>query len=225
MRRRVLGATVVAMAAAIAGPGLAQRVWQASPPPETSTEQDPNSNAVVIRIQPGPPPAAPEDAPVETDADADPADGEAAPDPAADQAQAPDPAAIPAEQMAAATPPPPRPKPQHPGVARARQSAEHRNTLQALARTMGEVHALRAACQGVADQTWRSRMATVMDLEAPADGPLRRGLIVRFNEGWQAGAARWPSCPGDARTVEASLARTGERLALRMAGLYQPARP
>lgn len=218
MSRTLLGAAALGCAIALATPGMAQRVWQASPPPDTTTEADPDSNSVVIRIQPGPPPAAPEDGPVETEAA--PEDGAVTPDPAAA-----DPAAIPTEALAAAAPPPPRPKPAHPGVARARGSKEHRDTLQALAMTMGEIHALRAACRGVSDQTWRSRMATVMDLEAPADSPLRRDLIVRFNEGWQAGAARWPSCPGDARSTEASLARTGERLAIRMAGLYQPARP
>lgn len=216
MRHALLGAAALACTAALATPGLAQRVWQASPPPETTTETDPNSNAVVIRIQPGPPPVAPEDGPVETDSEAEPDAGAAAPD-----VSAADAGATPVEALAAA-PPPPRPKPAHPGVARARGTAEHRDTLHALARTMGEIHALRAACRGVSDQTWRSRMATVMDLEAPADSPLRRDLIVRFNEGWQAGAARWPSCPGDARSTEAGLARTGERLAVRMAGLYQP---
>jgi uncharacterized protein (TIGR02301 family) len=218
MRRALPGATALACAIALATPGFAQRVWQAGAPPETTTETDPNSNAVVIRIQPGPPPVAPEDGPIE----AEPAPEDAPPQDA--DAVAVDPTAVPVEALAAA-PPPARPKPAHPGVARARGSAEHRDTLQALARTMGEIHALRAACQGVSDQTWRSRMATVMDLEAPADSPLRRDLIVRFNEGWQSGASRWPSCPGDARTVEAGLARTGERLSVRMAGLYQPARP
>jgi uncharacterized protein (TIGR02301 family) len=217
MRGTLLGAAALACAVALATPGLAQRVWQAAPPPETTTETDPDSNAVIIRIQPGPPPTAAEDGPVEEDtAPSDPAAGP--------EAAAVDPTAVAPETLAAA-PPPPRPKPAHPGVARARGTAEHRDTLQALARTMGEIHAVRAACRGVSDQTWRSRMATVMDLEAPADSPLRREMIVRFNEGWQAGAARWPSCPGDARSVEAELARSGERLSLRMAALYQPARP
>lgn len=97
-----------------------------------------------------------------------------------------------------------------------------RAELVGLAHTLGALHALRVSCDGRGDQTWRSRMATLLDLEAPASGTLRDPLVVAFNGGFQAGGRGIATCPQDPRTREASLARQGRQLALQLAARYRP---
>jgi uncharacterized protein (TIGR02301 family) len=100
-----------------------------------------------------------------------------------------------------------------------------RAELTGLARTLGALHALRVSCGGRDDQTWRSRMATLLDLEAPASGTLRDPLVVAFNGGFQAGGRGIATCPTDPRAAEARLARQGRQFALALAARYRPAPP
>lgn len=92
-----------------------------------------------------------------------------------------------------------------------------RGELVALSRVLGQLHALRVSCAGRDDQTWRSRMATLLDLEAPASGALREPLVAAFNAGFQTGGRGTVTCPVNYRAAEARLAREGRSLALALA--------
>lgn len=97
-----------------------------------------------------------------------------------------------------------------------------RADLSKLSRVMGSLHALRVSCAGRDDQTYRSRMATLLDLEAPDGGELRGPLVDAFNGGFQAYGRGTGTCPTDARTQEAGLAKNGFALARAMSARYRP---
>jgi uncharacterized protein (TIGR02301 family) len=98
-----------------------------------------------------------------------------------------------------------------------------RADLARLSRIMGALHALRVSCAGRDDQTYRSRMATLLDLEAPANGDLRDPLVDAFNGGFQTHGRGAGACPSDARAQEAALAKDGLTLARKFAASYRPA--
>ena len=97
-----------------------------------------------------------------------------------------------------------------------------RSDLTKLSRVMGALHALRVSCSGRDDQTYRSRMATMLDLEAPDSGEFRDPLVDAFNGGFQAYGRGASACPADARVQEASLAKDGFGLARSMSVRYRP---
>jgi uncharacterized protein (TIGR02301 family) len=97
-----------------------------------------------------------------------------------------------------------------------------RSDLTKLSRVMGALHALRVSCAGRDDQTYRSRMATMLDLEAPSSGGLRDPLVDAFNGGFQAYGRGASDCPADARVQEASLAKDGYSVARAMSMRYRP---
>jgi uncharacterized protein (TIGR02301 family) len=98
-----------------------------------------------------------------------------------------------------------------------------RSELTKLSRVMGALHALRVSCSGRDDQTYRSRMATLLDLEAPGSGGLRDPLVDAFNGGFQAYGRGAGACPADARVQEAGLAKEGYTVARNMSVRYRPA--
>ena len=87
-----------------------------------------------------------------------------------------------------------------------------REQLAQLAHVLGESHALRQACAGADDQYWRSRMQSLLDVEA-SDERLRKRLAEAFNAGYGAAQALYPSCTAAARQQSQRLARTGRALA------------
>jgi uncharacterized protein (TIGR02301 family) len=97
-----------------------------------------------------------------------------------------------------------------------------RADLAKLSRVMGSLHALRVSCAGRDDQTYRSRMATLLDLEAPASGDLRDPLVDAFNGGFQTYGRGAGACPVDARAQEANLAKDGVAVARKLGALYRP---
>lgn len=97
-----------------------------------------------------------------------------------------------------------------------------RTDLTRLAKVLGSLHALRVSCSGREDQTYRSRMSTLLDLEAPDNSALRDPLVDAFNAGFQAYGQGAASCPTDRGAREAKLAKDGFRLAKQMAVLYRP---
>jgi uncharacterized protein (TIGR02301 family) len=97
-----------------------------------------------------------------------------------------------------------------------------RSDLTKLSRVMGALHALRVSCSGRDDQTYRSRMATLLDLEAPQNAELRDPLVDAFNGGFQAYGRGASTCPTDARVQEASLAKEGFGLARALSTRYRP---
>jgi uncharacterized protein (TIGR02301 family) len=97
-----------------------------------------------------------------------------------------------------------------------------RSDLTKLSRVMGALHALRVSCSGRDDQTYRSRMATLLDLEAPQNAELRDPLVDAFNGGFQAYGRGASTCPTDSRVQEASLAKEGFGLARALSTRYRP---
>lgn len=90
------------------------------------------------------------------------------------------------------------------------QPADRSAQLRQLAETLGRQHYLRTLCNGPDDQTWRTRMTRLLDLDGGGDAVR---LQAAFNRGFTALTARIPAC-GTAARVEASAnARRGAELA------------
>ena len=90
-----------------------------------------------------------------------------------------------------------------------------KDTLLDLAEVLGEAHALRQAC-APDDQTWRSRMQRLIEVEAP-DQAFEHQLAARFNTGFADAKAAHPGCDADTREAEAEAAGRGRRLAEQLA--------
>ena len=82
---------------------------------------------------------------------------------------------------------------------------EERALLLQLAFELGQVHGLRVLCRGEDDQTWRTRMTRLIEVEAPAD-TFRRQLVARFNDGYLAAQGEHAECGTPARDAAARLA-------------------
>lgn len=103
-----------------------------------------------------------------------------------------------------------------PAVVRAEErSPDEQQALADLARVIGESHALRQACEGQADQTWRDQMQTLLRVEAPGAAVQTR-LAQAFNSGFAAGRSGFPACDKAARAEAARVAARGEALATRL---------
>jgi uncharacterized protein (TIGR02301 family) len=92
-------------------------------------------------------------------------------------------------------------------------------TLEDLAETLGEAHAIRALCNGDGDQTWRNYMFEMMALEAPG-GPRRSALTGAFNRGYRRQSGSRTECSPDMVAIEASIASRGRQLAESAAASY-----
>jgi uncharacterized protein (TIGR02301 family) len=101
-------------------------------------------------------------------------------------------------------------------VAAQERSPELRQTLLALARVLGESHALRQACNGSEDQHWRSRMTGLIDTEQP-EAPLEKQLRDSFEAGLATGRKSFPDCSPASRHAEAEAAERGRALAGQLA--------
>ncbi len=86
-----------------------------------------------------------------------------------------------------------------------------RQALIDLAFVLGQSHALRQACQGAADQYWRSRMLRLIDVEAP-DEALQTRLIQSFATGFDGARASFPDCSRAARQEASKAALRGRTL-------------
>ncbi len=87
-----------------------------------------------------------------------------------------------------------------------------RQALADLAGVLGQSHAIRQACSGRKDFSWRERMERLLSVEA-ADQGLRNRLVKAFNDGYAAGQAEYPTCTPASRQAAARLAGRGEALA------------
>ena len=107
-----------------------------------------------------------------------------------------------------------------PAIAQSRRLETPLRELRPLAELLGRVHALRAVCEGEADQTWRVRMSQLLDVEAPQNGSRRQRLIDAFNAGYYREQGRVTGCTSNTRQTEARLAGEGRRLAQRLSQRY-----
>lgn len=88
-----------------------------------------------------------------------------------------------------------------------------------LADILGQAHAIRTACNGEGDQTWRSYMMEMMSIEAPGGG--RRSELTRaFNQGYRSQSRRIRSCTPDLAETEAQLGVRGRNLADTITRIY-----
>lgn len=93
------------------------------------------------------------------------------------------------------------------------------NLVSDLAETLGRAHAIRTACNGDQDGTWRDYMLRMMALEAPS-GPRRATLTDAFNRGYRSQSRETSSCTASATSVEASIARRGMEISNAIARSY-----
>jgi len=107
-------------------------------------------------------------------------------------------------------------------LAAAQSPTERRETLTALAGTLGQSHALRQACAGPADQYWRARMMRLMEVERP-DSALGERLTEAFNSGYASRRSMFRACTPQARRAEAAAAAKGRALSVQLSRAVQPA--
>jgi uncharacterized protein (TIGR02301 family) len=102
-------------------------------------------------------------------------------------------------------------------AALAARTPDERQAMVDLAYVLGEAHALRQACQGSDDQSWRDRMSAMMSVEAP-DPELKRRMVEAFNSGFAARRAGAPDCGPEVAEAERATAERGRALARRLGG-------
>lgn len=89
-------------------------------------------------------------------------------------------------------------------------SAGRAQRLERLAEALGRQHYLRTLCRGPDDQTWRTRMSRLLEIEADANAAR---LEQAFNRGFTALTARVPACGPTARAEAVANARRGAEIA------------
>ena len=97
-------------------------------------------------------------------------------------------------------------------AALAARTPDQRQAVADLAYVLGQAHALRTACTGPADQTWRARATRMIEAEG-ADEALRRRVVESFNAGFLTEKADHPACDAAAAEAERAVAARGRRLA------------
>lgn len=86
-----------------------------------------------------------------------------------------------------------------------------------LSDTLGKAHAMRVVCNGNADQYWRRYMVSLLELEAPFEGGLRRSMINSFNAGFSTARSENPVCDDGATSAEKAYAAEGRALTNKLA--------
>jgi len=94
------------------------------------------------------------------------------------------------------------------------RTPQQRQDLVDLAFVLGEAHALHRVCAGPSDNTWRGRMQTMLEVEAPP-ADLKARLAQSFNAGFSAKGAQAKDCD-TASALEAAVAKRGAELARRL---------
>src|SRR5690349_20503690 len=97
--------------------------------------------------------------------------------------------------------------------ARAQEAGPPLDQLVELADLLGRAHAIRSACNGDADQTWRNYMFNMLAIEAPGGSPRKSALTGAFNRGFREQAARSSKCTPDSQREEAQIVVRGRALA------------
>ena len=99
----------------------------------------------------------------------------------------------------------------------AQRTPDQRQAMVDLAYVLGEAHALRQACRGLGDQSWRDRMSSMMKVEAP-DAELQPRMVEAFNAGFTTRKAGAPECTPAVAEAERATAERGRALAERLGG-------
>ena len=100
------------------------------------------------------------------------------------------------------------------------QEREFERTLPYLAHTLGELHYLSYACEGLDAQEWREHMVDLMSMEAPERGRDRDRLVEAFNEGYRTQQRYRPICGPEVDAERRVLAQRGQDLSEMMRAAY-----
>ena len=95
-----------------------------------------------------------------------------------------------------------------------------RRVLPYLAYTLGELHYLSYACDGLDAQEWREQMVQLLEMEADGNPDLRRRLIERFNDGYRVQQRYRPLCGPEVDAERRALAHRGRDLSEMMRTAY-----
>lgn len=93
-------------------------------------------------------------------------------------------------------------------------------TLPYLAYTLGELHYLAFACEGMDAQEWRTHMLELLEMEAPNRGRRRDRLIEAFNDGYRVQQRYRPVCGPEVEAERRALAHRGRDLSEMMRAAY-----
>lgn len=89
-----------------------------------------------------------------------------------------------------------------------------------LAYTLGELHYLSYACEGIDVQTWRDHMVELLAMEASDNNRRRDQLIENFNDGYRTQQRYRPVCGPQAEAERRALAFRGRDLSEMMRSAY-----
>lgn len=103
---------------------------------------------------------------------------------------------------------------------RAEQEADAARILPYLAYTLGELHYLAYACDGLDAQDWRNRMLELLAMETPDRGDQRDRLIEAFNDGYRVQQRYRPVCGPEVEAERRALAHRGRDLSEMMRAAY-----
>lgn len=93
--------------------------------------------------------------------------------------------------------------------------------VEAMARTLGQLHYLRTLCFGANDQLWRESMARMLDIEAPGDATKQSELTQAFNAGYYLEEARHTACSPELAVDVAALSENGRSIATMLGDPYR----
>jgi uncharacterized protein (TIGR02301 family) len=101
------------------------------------------------------------------------------------------------------------------------ETPQQRQRVIDLAYVLGEANALHRVCAGTEDNTWRGRMARLMQVEA-ADAAFRARLTASFNAGFLARNAEFAVCTDKSALAERTVAERGRELARALGAAVSP---
>ncbi len=101
-----------------------------------------------------------------------------------------------------------------------RDVGDTERALPYLAYTLGELHYLASACDGLEAQAWRQRMIELLAMEAPEPGRQRDRMIESFNDGYRVQQRRRPVCGEEVEIERRALAHRGHDLSEMMRAAY-----
>ncbi len=105
-------------------------------------------------------------------------------------------------------------------IPRAEQEADAARVLPYLAYTLGGLHYLAYACDGLDSQDWRNRMLELLAMETPDRGRQRDRLIEAFNDGYRVQQRYRPVCGPEVDAERRALAHRGRDLSEMMRATY-----
>lgn len=88
-----------------------------------------------------------------------------------------------------------------------------------LAQVLGQAQWIRILCNGDEDQTWRTYMQDMLELEGH-EGGQHTQLVSAFNQGFRQMRASYRTCTEDMKAVEGRLAARGKDLSDQIARSY-----